>query len=170
MTLQPANQQAMTPATIGECPTLHRAAHQYHDQLFSAHIDSTPHSYFRRLLVHACLLELSCVRLPPRQTVVADLEHAGSVGLRFSTASQQKGGGRSQFQALKHRPTAAHGLSAETQPIVALPAKKIQGCPTLRGFRRVGIANRSSEWFDHRCHPTPTGLRMRTVEIPQPVT
>src|ERR1019366_1499779 len=49
---------------------------------------------FRRRLVHEWLLELICDSgFRPGQTLGADLEHAGSKGLRFSTASKREGRG-----------------------------------------------------------------------------
>src|SRR5712692_8979784 len=63
-------------------------------ELQGADIDTTAGKKFCGRLVHEWLLELICdPAFRPGSTLGADLEHAGSQGLRFSTASKREGRG-----------------------------------------------------------------------------
>ncbi len=88
----------MTTGAVGKTalPVFLAFGFKSDDELGSTDIDSTAEENFRRQLVHEWLLELICDSgFRPGQTLGADLEHAGSQGLRFSTASEERDGGRS---------------------------------------------------------------------------
>src|SRR5208282_2291712 len=94
--LQPPDQRLVSAGAVGETtlPTSATLAWESDDELGCADIDSTAEKNFRRQLVHGWLLELICGSgFRPGQTLGADLEHAGSKGLRFSTASKREGRG-----------------------------------------------------------------------------
>src|SRR5712692_5968801 len=95
----------MSAGAVGETalPPSPTYAFEGDDELGCADINSAAGKNFRRL-VHEWLLELICGSgFRPGQTLGADLEHAGSQGLRFSTASKREGRGP-LFKQAQSRP------------------------------------------------------------------
>jgi hypothetical protein len=111
------------------------------DQLDRTNIDSTTEKIFPRRLVHAWLLELICGSgFRPGQTLGGDLEHAGSKGLRFSTASKEKGR-RPIFAQAHPRPKGGTASPPETRPYPSRVQKsKVQGWGSLLMFVMSRVA------------------------------
>jgi hypothetical protein len=120
---QPGQKRLMAACVIGKLSPRQTSISrdQSYRQRSSADIDPAKHSRLRggNLLVHRPPSGIGWSRLPSLSaanglTARADLEHAGSKGLRFSTAYKQRGGGRSTGQAQLTLALGADGLTAET--------------------------------------------------------
>ncbi len=126
----------MTTGAVGKTalPVFLAFGFESDDELGSTDIDSTAEENFRRQLVHEWLLELICDSgFRPGQTLGADLEHAGSQGLRFSTASEEKGR-RPLFAQAQLRPKGGTASPPKRDPYRSHVQKwKIQGWDLICG-------------------------------------